>query len=442
MTLTAIFFTFRARSYEQGLLPVIAVSLFNIPVVMFGNSASAGIFPVDVVFLVFFIRFFFLSKSRIIFSCINTVTAQIFVMLWCWALIRGLLVLIFDEYEYYDRFVVYGIYRWTFFALIFFAFLQMQRGVTLKSLLMNLSIILAVYYVFAIPHQVGLFDLSGWSAISSKNNYDTDYLAGDVYRSFLGNNAATVGCISVVGILLGVVVRETNKIAGRILVVLAIASLMGSGSRSDIIALILALIVWLMAFGRIRHLTNMAEIVLLGSVVMLGFLGMFDVYGLERFLGTDLVGESAGTSDGTFAYRIFWWREVVSHLGNDFSHLVCGYGPNAFRMMSVYGVAPLSYGHNLYLHTLGELGLIGILLLLLFVFSAFFNIFFRKRNHQDRDVRLLIRIAAFLILQRLFAGLSVDSIFAVDNMIAMSALVLFIIAAAISVVKTPLAQRS
>jgi len=54
---------------------------------------------------------------------------------------------------------------------------------------------------------------------------------------------------------------------------------------------------------------------------------------------------------------------------------------------------------------------------------------------------LLISLAGFYILQRLFAGISVDSILAVDNVNAMTIFFFFIVAVALASLRTEALSR-
>lgn len=434
ITFIALAVIFRARSYEQGLLPLVPISLFNIPLLMLGNSASAGIFPIDIVLFGFMLRFFVLSNSQRILTAYRVNGALSLTILVCYALLRGTYVLLFDDYQYYERFIIYGMYRWLFFLCIFLVFLKITLGDRFNSLLYKKAYILIAYFGFAILHQSGYIDLSGWSGTGSESAYETDYLLKNIFRAFLGNNAASVGCISVFGVLLGILIFKSKKNIARILILVALLSLIGSGSRSDIVGVIIALLMWLLIFGDAKKVIVVMKV----SVALIAFLlllpSIFDLQGFDRLLKTDFLGEASGESEGTFAYRIYWWSKIYEYFMENTFYLLFGHGPNGFRMLSVTGITQMNYGHNLYLHMIGELGLIGLLIFVSFLMRIL--VIFLLRHHCTNNTNhLLVSIAVFYILQRLFAGVSVDSIFAVDNMVAMNVVFLFIMAAALSIKK-------
>jgi len=435
ITLVSLIVIFRARSYEQGILPLVPTSFFNIPLIMLGNTASAGIFPIDIVLLGFMLRFFVLSKSQSILSAYRVNCALLLTILACYALLRGGYVLLFDDYQYYERFIIYGMYRWLFFLCIFLIFLKITPGDRFNCLLYKLVYVLIAYFSFAILHQFGIVDLSGWSAIGSQSAYETDDSFKDISRAFLGNNAATVGCISVFGALLGILIYESEKNIARLVILLALLCLIGGGSRSDFMGTIMALITWLFFFGSVKYILPIIKASTMLIVFLLFSSSVFDLYGFNRLLETDFIGEASSQSEGTFAYRVYWWGVIAEHLLDDVSHLLFGYGPNGFRMLSVNSVTPMSYGHNVYLHTLGELGLVGLFLFILFL-TKVFMLFVLRHQCLKGASRFLVGIAGFYLLQRLFAGISVDSILAVDNMIAMTIVFFFIVAAALSVLRT------
>lgn len=347
ITFVALVIIFKSRKYEQGLSTLVPVSLFNIPLVSLGNSASAGIFPIDIIVWVFLLRFFVLSKSRSIFTAYQINSTYLLTILVCYALLRGIYVVLFDDYQYYDRFILYGMYRWLFFLYIFLIFIRIYPGENFDKLLCNLSYVLIIYFSFAIVHQLGIVDLSGWSATGYENVYEIEYLFKDVSRAFLGNNAATIGCISMFGILLGLLIYKSRKNVAQLILLLALISFIGCGSRSDFVGAIFALIVWFICFGTAKYLM----IIIKSSIVLL-VLGLFIsglsdyLYGFNRLLETDFIGEASGQSEGTFAYRVYWWEGIIEHFLDDVFHLFFGYGPNGFRMLSVNKISQMGFGHN------------------------------------------------------------------------------------------------
>ncbi len=441
ITLVSLIVIFRARSYEQGILPLVPISFFNIPLIMLGNTASAGIFPIDIVLLGFMLRFFVLSKSQSILSAYRINGALLLTILVCYALLRGAYVLLFDDYQYYDRFIVYGMYRWLFFLCIFLIFIKISPGERFNKLLCNLAYILILFFSFAILHQFGFIDLSGWSAIGYEKTYEIDYLIKDVSRAFLGNNAATVGCISVFGILLGLLIYESKKNTAQLILLLAFLSFIGGGSRSDIVGAVFALTVWFFFFGTTKHMIIIVKSLVILIVFWLSISNLSGyLYGFDRLLETNFIGEVSGQSEGSFAYRVFWWGEIIEHFFDNVSHFLFGYGPNGFRMLSVNKVSQMSYGHNVYLHTVGELGVVGLFFFILFLIRVLV-LFILRYPCKNAANSLLISLAGFYILQRLFAGVSVDSILAVDNVNAMTIFFFFIVAAALASLRTEALSR-
>ena len=58
-------------------------------------------------------------------------------------------------------------------------------------------------------------------------------------------------------------------------------------------------------------------------------------------------------------FYYFFLLVIIDQFFDNVSHFLFGYGPNGFRMLSVNKVSQMSYGHNVYFHTVGAAGEFG-----------------------------------------------------------------------------------
>lgn len=418
LCLVSVFLVLRARGHVVAMAAILSSSLYNIPVLQLGNTASSGIFPVDIVLGAVLFKFYFFKgrtpsvKGRIAGGVLVSALAG-------YAVLRAMTAITFSDYGYYNAFVLYGAAKWAIYWLALAIFSRGLNQYEVASLFRLISKILIAYFSLAIPHQFGAYDLSGFSAIGHSEVYDVDYLMADVSRAFLGNNAASVGMISFAGVLVGYISSsQGNRRIGLLVASLAALSLLASGSRTDIISALAAFLLAGVFVDRGLLVRAFAFLAVLAIPALLYF-SIFDAgslpYGLSRLLSTEIVGEVVGDESGTFAYRLMNWVIILRYLFDNSITLIFGFGPNGFRMFSVLGVAPMGFGHNVYLHTVGELGLIG-LFLLTFWLGRVSLVAYMRRNDADAFGRPLIGALLLLIAQRMISGGSVDSIFAVDNM--------------------------
>ncbi|HEC15574.1 MAG TPA: hypothetical protein ENI99_03235 [Sedimenticola sp.] len=443
--LTAVLsiYVLRARSYAGVLIAVVSSTLWNVPIIMLGNTASSGLFPVDIIIVLTFFRYFVWEKWPLYLKR-RRIEIFIFMLVVVYAAIRTAIAVLHQDYGYYNNFILYGAFRWVLFCIVLLVFYSRPLGeIELFRCLKILGGVLLVYMVFAVLHQQGFVDLSASNATGRAYIYSRSWESSTLFRTYLGSNSATVALIGYAGMLLALFLLRYSKrkLMYFVLFGLSLLVVFGSWSRSDLIAIIVTLgvggFVWHYA-GLIRGLRRYGSW-LIGLLVLLIF--VFQLEGTvlesktaERFLGTDYIGQFQGEVVGTGSYRvknneltILYWRE---HLED----AIFGFGPNGYRMLLQKGVSLLNYGHNIYFHIIGELGLIGLVLLALWLVAVCHNIRWIAVSGSpfQKDIVILVSL---LLMERLVAGYSVDTIFAVDDMLPTTIILLFFLGIGGGIVK-------
>lgn len=426
----------RDRSNEGLIISLVCAVLWNVPLVIVGNSSSAGFFPIDVIVLLAAANFFLTRTNRYCFGK-RRLEFYTLLSLVLYAIIRAGCVLLFDDYGYYNNFIIYGAFRWMLFALTFMLFTEHSfLPCDYPKVINSVGCILVFYMIAAILHQQSVVDLSASQATGHATVYVRSWEVASIFRTFLGANSATVGCIGALGVLLGLFQLRYSKRNTKyavILIGLSFWVVIGSWSRSDLVALVASLGVGSMIWWRTTFVRAAQKMVFV--VVGLCFFSAFLIGSedqilqsktMDRFWGTDYVGEYSGRAEGTGAFRsrhhdlaeIYWKKNP--------EYALFGFGPNGYRMLPVNGVGRMNFGHNIYYHFIGELGLVGLALFFLYLFAVIrglvnMNV---KKSSVAKDLSLLIGL---FILQRLVAGIAVDTIFAVDNMLPVTILFFFVV---------------
>lgn len=425
----------RARTAGDHGLAVLAASLYNVPLVFLGNTGASGLYPVDFT-IAAALAARVVTRRVVGFPAMGPGTPLSWLgLLTGYAVLRAAWDLLLGAAPDFARFELFGAYRWATFLVLFALGSSIGSIEEAVTLLRRLGFILCPYFLAAIPHQFGIFDLSGLEAARSLEWYERNDLHDDLARAFLGNNAATVGLVSFLGIVVGaILVCIGPKTVGLALFVVASGSLAFGGSRSDIIAAPFALVLLLIVGRRaLRHAIGLAclatcLVVFAGSV----FLAALDQlpYGLQRTLDSDVLAQASLATDGTFAYRIVNWREVMDFLLENPVNLAFGAGPNLYRAYPASGAGFMFFGHNVFVHTVGELGIVGLIL------TAGWFMSVGKVCCPDSARRgfpqILGAAGLALLTQRLVAGIAVDSIFAIDNMICVNAFILILLGTSVS----------
>ncbi|PHR28098.1 MAG: hypothetical protein COA36_07445 [Desulfotalea sp.] len=399
---------------------------------MLGNSATAGIFPVDIGLAVALVNFGLKYRHQLQSSLKSKLVYKTFLLLALYAILRTGVALITDDYGYYNKFLMYGIIRWFTFVFLLIFFCQRLRKKDQVRLLIKFGWVLLFYLFFAVLHQFSVIDLSGLVETGHSSVYQSSYFIKGIYRSYLGNNSASIGFIASVGILLSLLLAGYAKWKYKAILLFTMAStaLINSGSRTDSITILICF-AWALIFPKsilIRFLVKKVIPVFLViiSISWFAFGDTVEIPGLTRLVNTNFIGQYHGTTDGTLNYRQIHWGIAQRYLFDNPEKNLFGFGVNGYRLLSVKGYGSMGYGHNTFMHTWVELGLIGLSLLIVWLILLLHYLFSLANNKRSSPfARNLAIITLVLFSQRILSGLTIDTFFATDNMLTMNVFILF-----------------
>lgn len=435
LTCVSIIYIYRIKTITDCFPCLLGLSLWNIPVIMLGNSSSAGIFPTDIASFFILFKLLFLKNKKITILIKNNSSVFFFLLIVTYIVIRVLIVLFFAEYGYFDRFFIYGAYRWITYLFFIILFLQDIDHANSIKILNSIIYILIIYFILAILHQQSVIDISGFEITGHADIYEKDWLITDLRRTVLGNNPATVGFVSSFSFFFAILIQNhlKKKKGAWALLFLSIISLLGSFSRTDAIALIVSYVIVSMLFKN----SNMKQVFfkkiipisiilipLILSIYQLSIGNITDLPVIARLIKTDYIGEYQGASSGTLAYRIMHWQMAIEYLYQNSNIALFGFGPNGYRMLVENGIGTMGFGHNTYIHNWVELGIWGSILLLIWIVKIL-RIIKQNIKHKNGFISDLNILSMLILIHRLIAGYSVDTLFAVDNALTMNLFMLF-----------------
>lgn len=428
----AVIIISRTKSVSTVITVLLTLSLWNIPLVMLGNSAAAGIFPVDLGLAVALVNFGLKYRHQLKSRLKSKLVHKTLLLLASYAILRTGVALITDDYGYYNRFLVYGIIRWLTFVFLLIFFCQRLRKKDQINLLINFGWVLLFYLSFAVLHQFSVMDLSGLAETGHSSVYQSSYFIKEIYRSYLGNNSASVGFIASVGILLSLLLAGYAKWKYKAILLFTIAStaLINSGSRTDSITILICF-AWALIFPKsilLRFLIKkvVPVFLIIISISWFAFGDTVEIPGLTRLTNTNFIGQYHGTSNGTLNYRQIHWGIAQRYLCDHPEKNLFGFGVNGYRLLSVKGYGSMGYGHNTFMHTWVELGLIGLSLLIVWLILLLHYLFSLANNKRSSPfTRNLAIITLVIFSQRILSGITIDTFFATDNMLTMNVFILF-----------------
>ncbi|WP_425236049.1 O-antigen ligase family protein [Ulvibacterium sp.] len=404
---------------------------------MLGNSSSSGVFVFDLILFVFVVKNLVL-RAFSTYRVFRLSTNSIFLVLLVYVFFRTVFALV-EDYGYYNNFILYGFYRWCTFGLfLFIVSYKNWNYIEVINVLRRFHKILLIYFFFGTLHQLGFWDLSGYEAMGMDELFfENEEYADFFFRTYLGNVSASVGFIGSLGVFISLFLIRIKVDLKYALLGLFLSSfvLIGSWSRSDLIALMISLLLSVIigykkVFGKLVLKTSLTLISIF--IVFYSFLSFNDEdhyisenRTFQRFFKTEYTNQLRGDSDGTLAFRVLEQNNALNHIVENIELLLFGYGPNGYRMFMVNGISKMGFGHNIFLHTIGELGLMGGFLLFVFLALLFYDIY-QKQKLAPNLIRILCFLTFFILCQRFIAGFAVDTLFAVDNILPMTIIFLFV----------------
>jgi O-antigen ligase len=212
---------------------------------------------------------------------------------------------------------------------------------------------------------------------------------GTTYNPIWVGRTAAIGVLISLALILGDFSRRISVVGYISLPFLAVA-LLASGSRGPVVALLAALVVLVGLVMQNRPLRRRLAQIAVGVVVSLVVAALIVPSSAVDRSASFLFGNSSGLSSNG---RTQLWDTALSLF---YSHFWTGVGTGGFAR---YAPPPVLYPHNIVLEAAAELGVLGMAVLVAFLFLSLrtsFRTWREATSHEDR-------IAAALILSILVA---------------------------------------
>ena len=433
LTIIAIVWIFVSKKPQNAFVPLFIAGFSGIPIYYFGKSSSGGIFPVDILAVSFLLRFGVFNGRMLIRTIISRHLFYPFLVLILWISFSGIFALTQTDYgEKYFNFLLYGMGRWwTFFLFVILLFSLRFNEEEFSSIMRKLFFAFSIYGVVLLLHQHGIIKFSGIEGLGPRiaEQAERTFKEFDIESMFWGANRASVGAICFTGFWFGILFRLTNKgfkwkRNATILSILMVICLMGTWSRSDFVALCISFLLWYVISERkIGRRTK--------AIGIIAGLLLFNVWAVLTIIDIQIesptidryadVVKNKWFEEGSGAHRKILHAAIINQLMDNPQTLLTGLGPNGFRVL--YGQVNIwtNAAHNAFLHILTELGFIGLILILYWLFRVISlwkkvpALMVSSQIFNERKVFYPIMLS--FIMGRFISGYAVDTLFAVDAML-------------------------
>jgi len=215
------------------------------------------------------------------------------------------------------------------------------------------------------------------------------YTIGTAYNPIWAGRTAAIGVLIALALILGLFSKRASLV-GYVSLPFLIVALLASGSRGPVVALLVALVVFVGLVVQNRQLRRrLAQVGLgVGAAVVIAAL-IVPSSAIDRS-ASFLFGDASGLSSNG---RTQLWDQALSLF---YSHFWTGVGTGGFAN---YAPPAIFYPHSIVLEAAAELGVLGVAVLFAFLLLALRTAFRTWREATTREDR----IAAALILSILVA---------------------------------------
>jgi hypothetical protein len=407
---------------------------FALPVTIFATGANSAVFVCDIVLLAVLLRWGRTSIQRI--RDVRVPGMPIVWALMAWVVVSRILVIF--RLPTFMSFMHLGFYslRFLMFAMNFvvLATLPLTRQ-DYRKLLGWICLLVAVVSVANIVSSAGLINLNFY--VGDILRAGEQYVREDpelVHTFLLGFNRAVIGLFAYTAITL-VLLRGWLGGKGWHVLMFALLPLYGfllldSFSRSAIIAIVVSLTVLGFRVGA-RRLVGLSFVLAIGGMVLV-FLATDVRAWQERFAA---LFSAEAFRESTGAGRIESWQQVLGYLKGNPIFLIFGVGfyGYAAQFVRIAAVTRTSAGHNMYVHSLGELGVPGLTLLLI-LWTRLVQTFYRMGagGNPDSEQQLVGRAMLAFLLGALASGVSQETLYPIYTMYGAASLLMFVFAATVA----------
>jgi O-antigen ligase len=241
--------------------------------------------------------------------------------------------------------------------------------------------------------------------------YGREAIEERVHSYLLGFNRASVGLFAYVGLgflllrswLGGIRFKSFLYIAAPLVTIL----LLDSFSRAALLAAFAGGLTLVLRL-KVKRTLSLIVTAALGTAIILLVVADVSEW-VERFAAL-FSREAFQRSTG--GGRVRDWLLLLGFLGNNVDYLVFGIGFHRYSEYKMIGGPSLAAGHNMYVHTLGELGILGLAAFLVLWAILFVTLYRLSKRKTRGPLQPLICAAVFAIyVGLLVSGLSQETLY-------------------------------
>lgn len=287
---------------------------------------------------------------------------------------------------------------------------------------------------------LGVANLLTHFGVSGLNFFSQELLRGRetgiseaqrVHAYLLGFNRGSVGLFAFTGLVFLLLRSLVGKIGAQLFTYVGLGLvgllLLDSFSRAAVLATIVTVATLVLRLRAKHTVVILISVVIGGGAILLlaGDVGLWT----DRLAG--LFSRKA-FARSTGSGRVEDWMRLLNHLGSNPGHAVLGIGFNRYWRYQDF-VVHFSAGHNQYIHSLGELGIIGLttcLLLWATILRAFYRLARSAAAASPQRVVGEVGFAFFLGL--LASGLSQETLYPSPSMYTVAVFLMTLTAATLA----------
>lgn len=421
----------RAESAADAIGYVLVSALVPLPLIMLGNSADAGIFPIDFCLFAFLFVHGFSSCLRI--RDLGALPSSIIILLGLCILasISGLFNFVFVDQAPWTFYGFTVIKFWEYLLLAMALMANRPNQKQLQQICLVLLVGIAVYEILHMLHLSGIVPMSGREYFGPRAanfgvDMDDDQMGSGAaafsdrtawfltsYRVAIAGTASVGACLSC--FIFELFEGKMKWIAGTT-GVLCFLSVLGTSSRSDIAGILVAAAVFVLC----SPLKRWKSYICLGLAVAGLYSILLTVFSSpeQRTEALERMSEfwdPALRSEGDYASRAHDRSVMLNYLPDHPRQFLIGVGPGNYHWLADQRITMNSFGHNSYLHWTGELGIGGLLLLVSWCASV--CIYSLVRNSNRNPVNgIAARMALALVVSRIVAAWGAESLFGTQGL--------------------------
>ncbi len=406
--------------------------LLTIPIVIVGNSASAAIFAIDITFVSILVKKLHRSGNAAGVRSDVTSSRYLAVLALCCAISSVVNYFVEPEnLKFYFfttvKFTQYSIVSWLIAR--HYSNRAIHDGFRLEPYHFRFFLVLAIlYHALHLAHLGSILDLSGRAYFGPRIEEVIAYAGMDPFADrrmyFLTAFTAATGGISTINAFMALHFGTTSRsvVSRRLsncLFVLSFLSIIGSTSRSDTVGFAVAISVYCVCaliLGKAKTASfPLLTLLVIPLVVVSYWIASDDLDSLNKMVE---LFDDQSREVGTYASRTNDRSAIIAYFADYPPEFLFGSGPGNFRRYGIAGITMNWFGHNSYIHWLGELGTIGFLAFLAWLSNSVWKSLKPIFNHSSspKDGAALAAVGLSLLLSRCISAWGTESLLGTDGM--------------------------